>query len=210
MANPVRPKRVKGVPTHPRLGPTQVMTITRTVRPEGPNWFRERFQIQHGLPGLVSRRCDEAAETPQTPKRGTDWLQLVTMELKAPQNTEIRDAGKGCSEVGVEHHGPDHTGIVGLILNHLEIRSETIPKGAARMVTANTRSRSTEATEATESTSISTAPLPRSEDYRKEDQRHAPHLHAEACPQPYRCETKDGFGSSRNPWRAPCPPNHPI
>ena len=69
-----------------------------SVRPEGPNWFRERFQIQHGLPGLVSRRCDEAAETPQTPKRGTDWLQLVTMELKAPQNTEIRDAGKGCSE----------------------------------------------------------------------------------------------------------------
>ena len=31
---------------HPRLGPTQVMTITRTVRPEGPNWFRERFGVQ--------------------------------------------------------------------------------------------------------------------------------------------------------------------
>ena len=37
---------------HPRLGPTQVMTITRTVRPEGPNWFRERFG--------VNRYCDDA------------------------------------------------------------------------------------------------------------------------------------------------------
>ena len=44
------------------------------------------------------------------------------------------DKGQTGSEVGVEHHGPDHTGIVGLILNHLEIRSETIPKGAARTI----------------------------------------------------------------------------
>ena len=46
---------------------------------------------------------------------------------------------QGWSEVGTPQ------GIVGLILNHLEIRSETIQKGAARMVTANTRSKSTEA-----------------------------------------------------------------
>ena len=42
------------------MGPTQVMTITRTVRPEGPNWFRERFGVHSDV--LAERELSERVD----------------------------------------------------------------------------------------------------------------------------------------------------
>ena len=66
---------------HPRLGPTQVMTITRTVRPEGPNWFRERFG--------VNRDAERAAMCPHACRR-------CSREQHPIRNTIII-ARKGCN-----------------------------------------------------------------------------------------------------------------